>query len=79
VALQHVIEQCCHYFFQHDRFPATYEELQPLPLLRSGPLSYAGDDGGELGQVYRLALDLQASHREPFTSTSPLRRRSCWR
>jgi predicted RNA-binding Zn-ribbon protein involved in translation (DUF1610 family) len=58
MALQNVIEQCCNYFLQHDRYPATYEEAQPIPLLRSGLLSYAGDDGGEQGQAYRL--DLQA-------------------
>jgi putative transposase len=33
--------------------------LQLLPLLRTGLLSYAGDDGGERGQAYRLSLDLQ--------------------
>jgi hypothetical protein len=59
-ALQNVIEQCCNFFLQHDRFPATYEQLQPLPLLGAGLLSYAGDDGGEKGQTYRLALDLEA-------------------
>jgi hypothetical protein len=61
VALQNVIEQCCNYFLRQDRFPATYEELQPIPLLTAGLLSYAGDDGGEQGQAYRLALDLEAS------------------
>ncbi len=60
MALRNVVEQCCNFFLLHDRFPATYEELQPLPLLRSGLLSYAGDDGGEQGQAYRLALDLEA-------------------
>jgi putative transposase len=60
VALQNVVEQCCAYFLRHDHFPATYEELQPLPLLRTGLLTYAGDDGGEKGQAYRLALDLEA-------------------
>ena len=60
VALQNVIEQCCTSFLQHERFPATYEELQPIPLLRTGLLSYAGDDGGEKGQAYHLALDLEA-------------------
>ncbi len=60
VALQHVVEQACNYFFQYDRFPATYEELQPLPLLKVGMLTYAGDDGGEKGQAYRLALDVDA-------------------
>ncbi len=58
VALQNVVEQCCNFFFAHDRFPSMYEELQPLPLLRVGMLTYAGDDGPEKGQAYRLALDL---------------------
>jgi putative transposase len=58
VALQNVVEQCCNFFFAHDRFPSTYEELQPLPLLKVGMLTYAGDDGPEKGQAYRLALDL---------------------
>ncbi len=60
VALQNVVEQSCNYFFQHDRFPITYEELQPVPLLQVGMLTYAGDDGGAKGQAYRLALDVDA-------------------
>ena len=60
VALQNVIEQACNFFFQQDRFPSRYEELQPIPLLKVGMLTYAGDDGGEKGQAYRLALDLDA-------------------
>jgi len=60
MALQNVIEQACNYFFQHDRFPASYEELQPVPLLKVGLLTYAGDDGRETGQAYRLAVDLEA-------------------
>ena len=63
VALQNVIEQCCNFFLLHDRFPTTYEELQTLPLLRTGLLSYAGDDGGERGQAHRLALDLAGGRR----------------
>ena len=58
VTLQNVVEQACNYFFAHDRFPTTYEELQLIPLLKVGILTYAGDDGGEKGQAYRLALDL---------------------
>ena len=58
VALQNVVEHCCNFFFAHDRFPWTYEELQPVPLLKVGMLTYAGDDGREKGQAYRLALDL---------------------
>src|SRR5260370_3258208 len=60
VALQHVVEQSCNFFFQHDRFPSSYEELQPVPLLKVGILTYAGDDGREKGQAYRMALDLDA-------------------
>ena len=60
VALQNVIEQACNFFFQQDRFPASYEQLQPLPLLKVGMLTYAGDDGREKGQAYRLALDVDA-------------------
>src|SRR5207237_3052 len=60
VALQHVVEQRCNFFFQHDRFPSSYEELQPVPLLKVGMLTYAGDDGRDKGQAYRLALDLDA-------------------
>jgi putative transposase len=60
VALQNVVEQACNYFFQHDRFPTTYEELQPVPLLKVGMLTYAGDDGGIKGQAHRLALDVEA-------------------
>src|SRR5438105_9099793 len=58
VALQNVIEQACNFFFQHDCFPIAYEELQPVPLLKVGMLTYAGDDGREKGQAYRLAVDL---------------------
>ena len=58
VELQNVIGQACNYFFQQDRFPTSYEELQPIPLLRVGMLTYAGDDGREKWQAYRLSLDL---------------------
>jgi hypothetical protein len=60
VALQNLIEQACNFFFQHDRFPSPYEEMQPLPLLTMGLLTYTGDDVRKQGQAYRLALDLAA-------------------
>ncbi len=60
VTLQNVVEQACNFFFQQDRFPSSYEELQSVPLLKVGMLTYAGDDGREKGQAYRLALDLDA-------------------
>jgi putative transposase len=60
VTLQNVVEQACNYFFQYDDFPSAYEELQAVPLLKVGMLTYAGDDGRAKGQAYRLALDLDA-------------------
>jgi putative transposase len=60
MALQNVIEQACNYYFQQDRFPTSYEEMQPVPLLKVGMLTYAGDDGREKGQAYRMGLDLDA-------------------
>jgi hypothetical protein len=31
-----------------------------MPLLKVGMLTYAGDDGREKGQAYRLAVDPEA-------------------
>ena len=59
VELQSLIEQACNYYLTHGCFPDTYEEMQPIPVLKVGLLPYAGDDGGEQGQAYRLHLDLQ--------------------
>jgi putative transposase len=58
VALQNVVEQACNFFLECDRFPITYEEMQPIPLLEVGLLTYAGDDGPDKGQAYRLRLDV---------------------
>jgi hypothetical protein len=60
VTLQNVVEQACNFYLEHDRFPATYEEMQPIPVLGVGLLTYAGDDGPDRGQAYRLRLDLDA-------------------
>src|SRR5215469_17585724 len=60
VTMQNVVEQACNHFLLHGAFPACYEEMQAIPLLKVGILTYAGDDGGEKGQSYRLAFDLQA-------------------
>src|SRR6266567_2095793 len=62
VALQNVVEQACNCFFQHDCFPIAYEELQAVPLLKVGMLTYAGDDGREKGQAYRLAVAHRGHH-----------------
>jgi putative transposase len=60
VSMQNVVEQACNHFLLHGAFPACYEEMQGIPLLKVGLLTYAGDDGGSKGQSYRLAFDLHA-------------------
>ncbi len=60
VTMQNVVEQACNYFLEHGEFPTTYEQMQSIPLLTVGLLTYAGDDGGAKGQAYRFALDLDA-------------------
>ncbi len=59
VELQSLIEQACNFYLKHGCFPDTYEEMQPIPVLKVGILPYAGDDGGEHGQAYRLRIDLK--------------------
>jgi len=60
VTLHNVIEQGCNFFLEHGVFPETYEEMQAIPLLKVGMLTYAGDDGGANGQSYRLSCDVAA-------------------
>jgi putative transposase len=62
VELQSLIEQACNYWLRTGAFPATYEEMQPIPVLNVGVLPYAGDDGPIKGQTYRMSLDLE--HRQ---------------
>jgi putative transposase len=59
VELQSLIEQACNYYLKTGSFPETYEEMQAIPVLKVGILPYAGDDGGEKGQAYRLRIDLE--------------------
>ncbi len=68
VEVQNVVEQACNYVLQHERFPRTYEELQPLPLLSVGLLTYAGDDGGAKGQAYRLAIESEEDQEPTGTA-----------
>jgi putative transposase len=58
VELQSLIEQACNFYLTNGCFPDTYEEMQPVPVLKAGVLPYAGDDGPTMGQTYRLSLDL---------------------
>jgi putative transposase len=60
ITMQNVVEQACNYFLEHGEFPTTYEQMQAMPLLNVGLLTYAGDDGGAKGQAYRFSLDLDA-------------------
>src|SRR5258708_37677839 len=69
VTMQNVVEQACNYFLEQGEFPTTYEQMQGIPLLTVGLLTYAGDDGGAKGQAYRFSVDLatgQASLRFRF-------------
>src|SRR5258708_9950613 len=58
VELQSLIEQSCNFYLTNGCFPETYEEMQAVPVLKAGILPYAGDDGPQMGQTYRLPLHL---------------------
>src|SRR2546425_2377862 len=59
VELQSLIEQSCNFYLTNGCFPDTYEQMQAIPVQKRGILPYAGDDGGEKGQAYRLRIDLE--------------------
>jgi len=59
VELQSLIEQACNFYFKNGYFPDTYEEMQAIPVLKVGILPYAGDDGSDKCQTYRLRFDLE--------------------
>jgi hypothetical protein len=59
VELQSLIEQACNFYLKNGCFPDTYEDMQAIPVLKGGILPYAGDDGGEKGQAYRLRIDVE--------------------
>jgi putative transposase len=58
VEVQSLIEQSCNFYLHNGCFPDTYEEMQPIPVLKAGVLPYAGDDGPVMGQTYRMSYDL---------------------
>jgi len=60
VTMQNVVEQACNHFLAQGTFPEMYEDMQAVPLLKVGVLTYAGDDGMAKGQSYRLSFDVQA-------------------
>src|SRR5258708_32329448 len=59
VELQSLIEQACNFYLKNGCFPSSYEEMQTIPVLKVGILPYAGGDGGQMGQAYRLRIDLE--------------------
>ena len=61
ITLQNVVEQACNHFLEQGAFPQRYEDMQAIPLLKVGILTYAGDDGRFRGQSYRLSFDVQAA------------------
>jgi putative transposase len=61
MAMTNLLEQACNRFLRGEPFPTTYEDLQPVPVLSAGQLTFAGDDGMAKGQTYRASI-------EPVTS-----------
>jgi putative transposase len=59
VELQSLIEQACNFYLANGCFPESYEEMQAIPVLKTGVLPYAGDDGPAMGQSYRMQIDLE--------------------
>jgi putative transposase len=57
MAMTNILEQACNRYLQTEAFPTTYEQLQPAPILSVGQLTFAGDDGMEKGQTYRVRLE----------------------
>jgi putative transposase len=57
MAMTNVIEQACNHFLKNEAWPQTYADLQPVPVVSVGQLTFAGDDGLEKGQTYRAKID----------------------
>lgn len=58
MAMTNVLEQACNRYLHTERFPSTYEELQSVPVLSVGQLTFAGDDGMQAGQTYRARIEI---------------------
>lgn len=61
VAMTNLLEQACNTYLREEFFPATYEELQPIPVLSVSQIPFAGDDGMKAGQTYRASVELVKS------------------
>jgi len=58
MAMTNVVEQACNVFLETGIFPTTYEELQRVPVLAVGQLTFAGDDGMHAGQTYQARIEV---------------------
>lgn len=56
MALTNLLEQACKHYLKGEPFPTTYEELQGVPVLSMGWITFAGDDGMEKGPSYRASI-----------------------
>src|SRR5260370_20469186 len=56
MAMTNVVEQAFTVLLETGVSPQTYEEVPPVPVLKVGQLTFAGDDGMEKGQTYRAKI-----------------------
>jgi putative transposase len=76
MALTNLIEQACNFYLETGAFPATYEEVQPVPVQAVGQLPFAGDDGMHAGQTYRALRSL--THSCDLSTRAEVRQASLW-
>jgi putative transposase len=81
MAMTNVIEQACNVYLETGVFPPLYEEMQPVPVLTKGQLTFAGDDGMDKGQTYRARIEVShvsdvASRKEQKLATLALKLRT---
>lgn len=53
-ALLNLLEQALNYYLEHEEFPTAYEQMQRVPELTIGMMTYAADDGPIEGKTYRM-------------------------
>jgi putative transposase len=56
-ALLNLLEQSLNYYLEHEEFPTIYEQMQRVPELSVGLMTFAADDGPTEGKTYRMHLD----------------------
>lgn len=78
--LLNVSEQIANFYDRNDRLPESYYEMQAAPG-GSPFLTFAGDDGGEKGQVFRLRIvgdELVFRFKYPLVETPLCERDWSW-